>query len=128
MKKIYLVLGLLCLGLGIIGIPLPVLPTTPLVLLGMVLLGKGSQRFHDKVVSTKFYQKYLKKYNKQRGLTVREKATILFVSTSMCSISFIMIPSIHLRITIIILILIEYIYFFKCIKTLKQSDVINYDI
>ena len=128
MKKIYLVLGLLCLGLGIIGIPLPVLPTTPLVLLGMVLLGKGSQRFHDKVVSTKFYQKYLKKYNKQRGLTVREKATILFVSTAMCSISFIMIPSIHLRITIIILILIEYIYFFKCIKTLKQSDVINYDI
>ena len=128
MKKIYVVLGLLSLGLGIIGIPLPILPTTPLVLLGMILLSKGSQKFHDKVVATKFYKKYLKKYNKKRGLTIKEKGAILLMSTTMCSISFIMIDSIYARVTIIVLVIIEYIYFFTRIKTLRKEEKDLYDI
>jgi hypothetical protein len=42
--------GLLCLGAGIIGIVLPLLPTTPFLLLAAFCFARGSQRLHDWLV------------------------------------------------------------------------------
>lgn len=75
-KAIYIVLGCISLVLGVIGIFLPILPTTPFLLLTLYSFAQGSSRLERWFLETKLYQKYLKSFNERRALT--KKAKILF--------------------------------------------------
>lgn len=50
-KVIYFVLGSFCLVLGVIGIFVPLLPTTPLIILAAFLFSKSSKKVHDWLIS-----------------------------------------------------------------------------
>ena len=59
MKVVYLSLGMVSLGLGILGIPLPILPTTPFLLLAIACFARSSKRFEKWLYNTKLYQTYV---------------------------------------------------------------------
>lgn len=66
-------IGLLCVGLGTIGIFLPVLPTTPFLLLALYCFAKSSKTWHDWLVNNKLLGKYLRVYTNNEGLTTTAK-------------------------------------------------------
>lgn len=77
MKLLYLLLGTLSLILGIIGIFLPVLPTTPLLLLTAFCYYRGSSRMYDWLMSHPKLGPYIRNFREHRMIPRRVKAYIL---------------------------------------------------
>lgn len=69
-----LVAGTLSLGLGGIGIFVPLLPTTPFLLLSAACYTRGSQRFYCWLMNNRLFGAYLLSYREGRGLPIRARA------------------------------------------------------
>ncbi|MDH2997760.1 hypothetical protein A1D22_08585 [Pasteurellaceae bacterium LFhippo2] len=120
MKSIYIVLGFISLALGLIGIPVPGLPTTPFLLLSLFFFGKGSERLYNWFITTKLYDKYLRDYDKSRAMTMKQKLSILAIAAPFCLFSFLVMPSFWGRLVLVLIVIFQYYYFFFKIKTLEK--------
>ncbi len=77
LKKVaYWGLGVTCVVLGTAGIFLPVLPTTPFLLLATFAFAKSSERWHDWLLNHKFLGPYISAFRDKKGLTVAQKIRI----------------------------------------------------
>lgn len=121
-KWVYMSIGGLALGLGILGIFLPVLPTTPFLLLALFCFSRSSERLHQWFVDSLFYQKYLKEFDEKRAMTMRQKFTILAIAFPFCLFAFLTTNSIWARGALILLVLFQYWYFFFRIRTIKTRQ------
>ena len=86
--------GTLCLGLGIIGIFLPVLPTTPFLLLAAFCYARGSKHFYNWLMNRSRLGGYIRSYLEGRGIPLKQVMltlallwltigfTIVFVATT----------------------------------------------
>ncbi|MCG8482104.1 MAG: YbaN family protein [Clostridia bacterium] len=120
MKKIYIIIGSIALLIGIIGIVLPVLPTTPFLLLTSFCYAKGSERFYNWFIKTKIYKNHLESFVENRSMTVRTKASTLSLASFMLLFPLFLTDSIHLRIFIIFLYIFKYYYILFRVKTAKE--------
>lgn len=73
MKKICVIFGTLSLVLGIVGIVVPLLPTTPLLLLAATLYLKGSQRLYDWLINHPRLGKYIRNFREYRAIPLHAK-------------------------------------------------------
>ena len=78
-KATYVVLGTISLGLGTLGIFLPLLPTTPFYLLTAWLYLRSSQKLYDKAMSNKVFGTIVRDYLEHKS--IRLKTKIFIVST-----------------------------------------------
>jgi len=113
------------MGIGIVGIAVPILPTTPFLLLASFFFAKGSKRFHDWFVSTKIYKRHLESFVKSRAMTLKNKLTILIPVSCLLIITFIFVDNLHARIALAILFAGKYLYFFTRIRTIKEGEEIS---
>jgi uncharacterized membrane protein YbaN (DUF454 family) len=65
--------GFLCVGLGVLGILLPGLPTTPFLLLAAFCFARSSERFHQWLLSHRWLGPYIANFEAGRGMTRRDK-------------------------------------------------------
>lgn len=87
MKKIlYIMIGCISLGLGIIGVILPILPTVPFVLLAAFCFARSSEKMDGWFKNTKLY----KENNIKNGMTKQVKIRIMCSVSLLMSIGFIM--------------------------------------
>lgn len=87
MKLFYIALGTISLYLGIIGIVVPGLPTTPFLLLTASLYLKSSDRLYQKLLDNKVLGTIIKRYRDNGGMTFREKLFALLMMGGMVTIS-----------------------------------------
>ena len=72
-KLVFISLGTISLALGIIGIFVPLLPTTPFLLLTAYLYSKGSKRLYYWLLNNKYFGEYIKRYKEGKGITLKTK-------------------------------------------------------
>jgi len=65
--------GVLCVGLGVVGILLPGLPTTPFLLLAAFCFSRSSERFHRWLLGHRWLGPYIRNFEEGRGMTRRNK-------------------------------------------------------
>lgn len=69
--------GTVFLGLGIIGIGLPLLPTTPFLLLAAACYLRGSRKMHAWMLGNRVFGSYLRNYTEGRGIPLRVKVATI---------------------------------------------------
>ena len=121
-RAIYLVLAFLFLGIGIAGIVLPILPTTPFLLLTAALFAKSSERFHKWFVSTKLYDKYIDQALNRKAMTKETKRKAMATLGIIFLAGFLFSPVWYAK-AIIVVIAAGHLYnFLAKIKTVEESE------
>ena len=79
MKYLLIILGSISLALGVIGIFLPLLPTTPFLLLSATLYVRSSEKLYQWLIHQKYLGTYIRNFREHRAIPLRAK----IISTAM---------------------------------------------
>ena len=119
-RILLIILGTIFVGLGILGIFLPVLPTTPFLLLAAACYVRSSQRLYDWLLNHKWFGKYIRNYLQGKGVPLKIKLltiTLLWITIGF-SVAFV-VEGIPVRI-ILILIAVGVSLHVLSVRTLKE--------
>ena len=123
MKLIYIILGSAALVLGAVGTILPILPTTPLLLLAAFCFARSSEKLNNWFKGTKLYKDNLETFVKGQGMTKKAKAHIMSTVTIIMAIAFIAMKNTTIgRICLCIVWLCHIIAFVFVIKTCPEKE------
>lgn len=121
MRIIFAILGLFFFGLGALGAVLPVLPTTPFLLLASFFFLRSSKRLNDWFLQTKLYKRYLANFVENREMTLRTKLLCCSPGVIIMSVLAFMLPMIWAKVALIALVIFELWYFKTRIKTIPTD-------
>ena len=122
LEYFYITLGFLALGIGLIGVILPILPTTPFLLVTSFCFARGSERFHTWFTNSNIYKKHLESFVKERAMTLKQKVVLLSFVNFMLAFPLILVDVLPMRITIIVLIIIKLYYFTFKVRTISPEE------
>lgn len=92
-RTLLIFLGTLCVVLGVLGIFLPVLPTTPFLLLAAICYARSSKRFYHWLMTNRWCGTYIRNYREGRGIPLKHKVLTIsllwltIVSTAWLAVS-----------------------------------------
>lgn len=82
-KYLFISLGFFFVGLGVLGIFVPLLPTTIFLLLAAYFFAKSSDKYYNWLMTNKYFGKFIRDYREGRGVPLKTKTvtvTILWVT------------------------------------------------
>lgn len=78
-KAVLIFFGTLCVGLGVLGMFLPLMPTTVFLLLAAYCYSRSSETFHNWLMNNRFLGKYISSYKSGKGISVSQKVSTISV-------------------------------------------------
>ena len=88
---ILIFLGCVSLLAGLVGIFVPVLPTTPFVLLAAALFVRSSDRLYGWLLSSRLFGKYVHAFREKGGMTLKGKASAIAMMWAMIALSSVLV-------------------------------------
>ena len=85
-RALFFIAGTVSLAIGTIGIVLPILPTTPLLLLALACYCRSSKRMTKWVLTNKYFGSYIRRYKEGKGIPIKTK--IAAIATLWITISY----------------------------------------
>ncbi len=122
LRWILIITGTLLVGIGILGIFLPLLPTTIFFILAAACYARSSERFYIWLMHNRYFGKYIRDYKMGKGMTVTSKiVTILILWTTILISAFFTVEELYVRI-LLVLIAVGVTIHLMWIKTAKHTD------
>ncbi len=118
-RFVLICIGTIAVGLGLLGIFLPILPTTPFLLLAAACYTRSSQKFYCWLINNRWLGKYIKNYREKKGMPLKLKIyiiSLLWITILASAIFFVDILVIRI---LLILIAIGVTIHISRIKTMK---------
>jgi uncharacterized protein len=121
-KWLLIFAGSFFLIIGIIGIFLPLLPTTPFLVLAAACYAKSSKRFYNWLINNKWFGSYIKNYRAGKGISLKSKLyTISLLWVTILFSAFIIVKILWIKFILIIIAILVTIHVFT-IKTYKKIE------
>lgn len=103
---LFVILGLISLGLGILGIFLPLLPTTPFLLLSAALFTRSSKRLYNWLINHKYLGTHIQNYTHHKTISRKSKiASVLLLWLTILSSVFFVVNHIWLKLLLLFIAL-----------------------
>ncbi|MBR5844807.1 MAG: YbaN family protein [Rikenellaceae bacterium] len=121
MKIVFIIIGSIAFALGIIGIFLPLLPTTPLLLLAAALYFRSSPRLYEWLLNHPYFGRYIRNFRESRAIPLHAKivsVSLLWLTMGYCIVA--VVEPLWLRIVLGVLAVAITIHILS-FKTLRKS-------
>ena len=103
MRGIYLTVGFAALILGAVGVVVPVLPTTPFVLLAAACFARSSRRFHDMLLANRIAGPIIREWVEYRSIPRRVKRWVYLLLALSFGSSILVMPSVGYQVMLAVL-------------------------
>jgi len=103
-RNLYRVAGTISFGLGMLGIALPMLPTTPFLLLSVYCYARSSEKLYFWLINHKVFGEYIRNYREKNGVPLKLKIWVLSLLWTTISYSaFFIVDAIWVKILLMII-------------------------
>ncbi len=105
-KPLLITLGLVFVGLAVLGIFLPVLPTTPLLLLALACFSKSSEKLHNWILKNKTFGPLIRQWHETRSMPRKAKVYAIISIVIVGGISILSVDSVTLKLLLTVVLII----------------------
>jgi len=121
LKSVYVGIGTLSLLIGIIGIVVPLLPTTPFLLLSAACYAKGSKRLYHWFINIRWIGENIKNYNEGKGISITGKIfSLLFLWATIMVSMFVLWSNFYVQVLLFIIAVLV-TYHIISLKSVKEG-------
>jgi uncharacterized protein len=121
-RGVYLAAGFAALILAVAGVLLPILPTTPFVLLAAACFARSSRHFHEKLLAHRIAGPIIREWTQYRSIRPKVKRWVYFLLALSFSSSILMMPATWQKVMLAVLGLILAAFIWRIPVREKETD------
>ncbi len=123
LKYVYLLIGLLFVGIGFVGVVVPGLPTTPFMLLAAAMFIKSSDRLYQWLLNHRTFGKSVRDYQEHKVIRKQVKVLSILLMSIMVTISVVfLIPNFYVKLLVLSLGIFGAVFILRHPSHIKSSE------